>query len=261
MNTPVTPQLNDAANIADMGNKLAFTKKLQAVTNKIHAAKNLDEIILEVSQDIRALFEADRITLYIASDDNQFITSKVKTGLNEFKELKLAVSPTSVAGFVAHHKNMVNIADVYSDVELQKFSPQIAFLKEVDKKTGYRTKQMLVFAIVNAEDNDLVGVVQVINTLSGLPFPQMMEEGAPEIAKTLAIALTQRKNVATSAIKSKFDQLVTEGVISADELELAKRSARKKGRDMEEILISEFQVNALHIGKALSHYFGVPFES
>ena len=260
MNTTVTPQLNDAASIADMGNKLAFTKKLQAVTNKIHAAKNIDEIILEVSQDIRVLFEADRVTLYIASDDNQFIISKVKTGLNEFKELKLATSPTSVAGFVAHHKNMVNIADVYNDVELQKFSPQIAFLKEVDKKTGYRTKQMLVFAIVNAEDNDLIGVVQVINTLSGLPFPQMMEEGAPEIAKTLAIALTQRKNISTNAIKSKFDQLVAEGMISSDELVLAKRSARKKGKDMEEILIGEFQVNPLHIGKALSHYFGVPFE-
>ena len=63
MNTTVTPQLNDAASIADMGNKLAFTKKLQAVTNKIHAAKNIDEIILEVSQDIRVLFEADRVTL------------------------------------------------------------------------------------------------------------------------------------------------------------------------------------------------------
>ena len=265
MNTSVTPHLSErnnsiAADITDMGNKLAFTKKLQAVTNKIHATKNIDEIILEVSQDISALFEADRITLYIASDDNQFITSKVKTGLNEFKELKLAVSPNSIAGFVAYHKNMVSISDVYDDIELQKFSPQIAFLKEVDKKTGYRTKQMLVFAIVNADDNDLIGVVQVINTLSGLPFPQMMEEGASEIAKTLAIALTQRKNVVVNVIKSKFDQLVSEGIISADELELAKRSARKKGKELEEILISEFQVNALHIGKALSQYFGVPFE-
>lgn len=259
MNTPVIASEKEATSLTEMGNKLAFTKKLQAVTNKIHATRNIDEIILEVSQEIRTLFEAERITLYVTSDDGKSIVSKVKTGLNEFKELKLAVNQQSIAGYVAFHQSMLKISDVYDDSELKKISPEIRFLKEVDKKTGFRTKQMLTFPIIDQEDNSLLGVVQVINTLSGLPFPGMVEEGAPELAKTLAIALTQRQQP-QAGIKTKFDTLLAQGVISGAELDLAQRSARKKGRDLEDVLIDEFEVKSADIGKSLSAFFGVPFE-
>ncbi|HZV97554.1 MAG TPA: ATPase, T2SS/T4P/T4SS family [Methylophilaceae bacterium] len=259
MNNPAAVQDKEAASLAEMGNKLAFTKKLQAVTNKIHATRNIDEIILEVSQDICNLFEAERLTLYVTSEDNASIVSKVKTGLNEFKELKLAINPQSIAGYTAFSKSLVTIADVYDDAELATISPEIHFLKEVDKKTGFRTKQMLVFPILSQEDGTLMGVVQVINTMSGLPFPLMAEEGAPELAKTLAIALNQRQ-VPIGVIRTKFDALITEGIISGTELELAQRSARKKGKDLEDILIEEFQVKPVDIGKSLSAFFGVPFE-
>src|SRR5690606_23349448 len=202
----------------------------------------------------RALFEAERITLYVTSEDNKSIVSKVKTGLKEFKELKLAINPQSIAGYVAFHKTMLNIADVYDDEELAKISPELRFLKEVDKKTGYRTRQMLVFPIINSDDGSLMGVVQVINSMSGLAFSSMMEEGAPELAGTLAIALNQRKSP-IGGVRSKYDLLVSEGIISAAELELAQRSARKKGKDLEDVLIDEFQVKPADIGKSLSAFF------
>jgi hypothetical protein len=43
---------------------------------------------------------------------------------------------------------MVNVKDVYDDVELKSVNPNLRFLQEVDKRTGYRTKQMLVAPIV-----------------------------------------------------------------------------------------------------------------
>lgn len=259
MNNSASVVNKEAASLTEMGNKLAFTKKLQAVTNKIHATRNIDEIILEISQDIRSLFEAERITLYVSSEDNKSIVSKVKTGLKEFKELKLTINQQSIAGYAAFHKVMLNIADVYDDDALARISPEIHFLKEVDKKTGFRTRQMLVFPITNADDGSLMGVVQVINSMSGLAFSSMVEEGAPELASTLAIALSQRQSP-IGVIKSKYDLLVTEGIVSGAELELAQRSARKKAKDLEEILIEEFQVKPADIGKSLSAFFSVPLE-
>ncbi|MDZ4099431.1 MAG: ATPase, T2SS/T4P/T4SS family, partial [Methylophilaceae bacterium] len=146
------------------------------------------------------------------------------------------------------------------DAELARISPEIRFLKEVDKKTGFRTKQMLVFPIINTEDGSLMGVVQVINAMSGLAFSSMAEEGAPELANTLAIALSQRQTP-IGAIRSKYDLLVSEGIISITELELAQRSARKKAKELEEILIEEFQVKPTDIGKSISAFFGVPLEN
>ncbi|MCR4303177.1 MAG: ATPase, T2SS/T4P/T4SS family, partial [Gallionella sp.] len=47
---------------------------------------------------------------------------------------------------------------------------------------------------------------------------------------------------------------------SAAEFELATRTARRKGIDIEEVLIDEFQVSTAALGKALSTFFGVPYE-
>ena len=41
-------------------------------------------------------------------------------------------------------RKMLNLKDVYDDAELKSHSPNLRFLQEVDKRTGYRTKQMLV---------------------------------------------------------------------------------------------------------------------
>jgi hypothetical protein len=136
-----------------------FFRQLQAVTTRIHATENIDEIMLEASQDICKLFNADRLTLYAVNEDRSAIISKVKTGLNTSRDLKLPISPQSIAGYVAMARELVNISDVYDDEALKRIHPSLTFLKEVDKRSGYRTKQMLVVPIL---DGDVLhGVLQV----------------------------------------------------------------------------------------------------
>jgi hypothetical protein len=48
----------------DVDLRLAFFQKLQAVTTKIHATSNLDEIMLDLGMDFCDLFNCDRFTLY-----------------------------------------------------------------------------------------------------------------------------------------------------------------------------------------------------
>jgi type II secretory ATPase GspE/PulE/Tfp pilus assembly ATPase PilB-like protein len=248
------------ANVADMSAKLAFSKKLQAVTNRIHSTNNADEIILDVSRDICQLFEADRFTVYIMSEDAQSIVSKVKTGLNSFKDIKLPISESSLAGFCALHKRHMNIKDVYDDAELKSFSPNLAFLKAVDQRTGYRSKQMLIAPILGGETGtELMGVMQLINSLSGQPFSGLHDEGVIELAKTLAIAFRVRQQM-PGQIQSKFEFLVIDNVIAAAELELATRTARRKNKNVEDILIDEFQVKPPAIGAALAKFFSVEYE-
>ena len=246
--------------VGDVNKGLAFFKNLQAVTNKIHATNNTDEIMLEMSQDICDLFNCDRLTIYVLGDDRQSIVSKVKTGLNSFKDIKLPISEQSVAGYVAATRKAVNIRDVYDEVELKDYSPSMQFLKEVDKRTGYRSKQMLVAPILDAQSNELIGVVQLINNRSDTPFPAQADEGILSLAQTLAVAFAQRQKP-RQAVRSKYDSLVTDAVISAGELDLAQRSARRKGVDLEEVLVKEFQVKQSAIGNALSRFFEVPYES
>jgi type II secretory ATPase GspE/PulE/Tfp pilus assembly ATPase PilB-like protein len=245
---------------ADVTSKLAFSKKLQAVTNRIHSTTNVDEIMLDVTRDICQLFDADRLTIYTLSEDGSAIVSKVKSGLNSFKDIKLPLSESSIAGCAALNRRFMNIKDVYDDAELKTFSPNLTFLKAVDQRTGYRTKQMMVAPIVGGEGNgELLGVIQVINHLPGTPFSSLAEEGLGELAKTLAIAFRVRQQI-PGQIKSKFEYLIIDNVISEGELELATRAARKKNKNVEDILIDEFQVKPNALGIALGKYFGVPYE-
>jgi type II secretory ATPase GspE/PulE/Tfp pilus assembly ATPase PilB-like protein len=255
MSTVVESRAGAQDNLAE---KLRFSRGLQAVTNRIHATSDLDEIMLELSQEICALFDADRLTIYVVSEDRGSIVSKVKTGLNSFRDLKLPINEQSIAGFVAHHKRLLNVKDVYDDAELAGYSPQLHFLKEVDRRTGYRTKQMLVAPIVDAGDRSLVGVIQIINSKSGRPFSPGMEEGATHVAETLAIALTRRNRPAKP--RGRYDHLVSAAVISADEMDLALRSARRKNVSIEDVLLDEFQVRTGAIGEALAAWCQVPYE-
>src|SRR6266849_3607762 len=207
---------------SDVNSRLTFQKNLQTVTNKIHATSNVDEIMLEVSADICTLFNADRLTIYTVGEDKQTIVSKVKTGLNSFKDLKLPIAEHSIAGYVG------------------------------------LSKQMLVAPVAEPGSSELVGVVQLINNRAGAPFGQLAEEGVTELCQTLAIALKQRQK--PQGLKTKYDFLVSGAVISAAELELAARSARKKAVDVETVLTDEFQVKLPAIGAALSKFFGVPYE-
>jgi type II secretory ATPase GspE/PulE/Tfp pilus assembly ATPase PilB-like protein len=243
----------------NLAEKLQFQTKLQVVTNKIHATKNIDEIILELSQELCNLFNADRLTIYLASEDKGSIVSKVKTGLNSFKDIKLPINEQSIAGFVAASKRVINVRDVYDDAELKSYSAQLNFLKAVDAKTGYRTKQMLVAPVLEGKTRELIGVVQIINSKAGQPFLPVMEEGVAALTETLAIAFRQRQG-AMMQVRTKYDGLVTNAVISAEELELAQRSARRKNLDLETVLIDEFKVKLPDLGSALSTYFGVPYE-
>ncbi|MFO1381046.1 MAG: ATPase, T2SS/T4P/T4SS family [Chitinivorax sp.] len=243
----------------DVSRQLEFTRALQTVTNRIHATHNLDEIMLEISQSICDLFQADRLTIYSVCEQPGIIVSKIKTGLSSFKDIRLPINEQSIAGYVALHRKRVNIADVYDEAELKRHSPNMHFLKLVDEKTGYRTRQMLVAPIVDEESRQLLGVVQLINHKAGSPFDVAAEEGITELGKTLAIAMKLRLQGQPFAVRTKYDHLVTAGVISAAEMELAQRAARRKQLELDVVLTDEFQVQPQAIGDSLAKFFGVPW--
>ncbi len=238
-----------------------FYRQLQQVSTRIHETENIDQIMLEASQDICRLLNADRLTLYAVNEDGTAIVSKVKTGLNTSRDLKLPVSAQSLAGYAAYSRQTLNIADVYDEQALKAIHPTLSFLKEVDKRSGYRTKQMLVVPILDGQA--LHGVLQVINNNSDQPFGELEVEGATQLCKTLATAIRQRMHKADEGQRrraTKYDGLVVEGVVTADELQRCIQQAREEGKPVEHMLMESFRIRPAQIGPSLSKFFGVPYE-
>ena len=239
-----------------------FYRQLHHVTARIHDTENVEQIMLEASQDICKLLNADRLTLYVVNEDRSAIISKIKTGLNSSSDLKLPVSPQSIAGYVAFSGKSLNLPDVYDEDSLKLIHPQLTFLKVVDKRSGYRTKQMLVAPIL--EGNTLHGVLQVINNKSDEPFGELEVDGVAELCKTLATAIRQRVKGATGVSPrrkvTKYDGLLADGLLSEDELNQCIQEAREEGRPVEHLLISKYKIKPQQIGPSLSKFFNVPYE-
>ncbi|NCS60781.1 MAG: secretion system protein E [Comamonadaceae bacterium CG_4_9_14_0_8_um_filter_57_21] len=238
-----------------------FYKQLQHVTARIHETDNIEQIMLETSPEICKLFNADRLTLYVVNEDQTSIVSKIKTGLNSSRDLKLPITPQSIAGYVAYSHMLVNLPDVYDDESLKKIHPALTFLKEVDKRSGYRTREMMVAPILDG--NILYGVLQIINNKSDQPFGELDIEGVSQLCKTLATAIRHRLQETEETVRrmaTKYDGLVSEGVMTADELQHCLQEARTHGLAAEQVLLSRYQVRAPQIGASLAKFFSVPYE-
>jgi type II secretory ATPase GspE/PulE/Tfp pilus assembly ATPase PilB-like protein len=245
--------------------EVLFYRQLQQVTTRIHDTENIDQLMLDASQDICRLLNADRLTLYAMSDDQSSIISKIKTGLNVAKDLKLPIGVQSIAGYVAMTKEPVNIADVYDEEALKRIHPSLSFLKEVDKRSGYRTKQMLVMPILDGEQ--LLGVLQVINNKGDAPFGELELEGAAQLCKTLATAIRQRADKAhklagDAARKkiTKYDGLVHDGVLTSEQLVECVAKAREESKSVEHLLMADYGIRPAQIGPSLANFFGVSYE-
>src|SRR5664280_2522656 len=134
--------------------KLRILKELQNVTNRIHAAQNIKQILVDLKDGILNLFNAHSITIYVVDKAHHEIYSMFLAG-TRLKEIRLPISNKSIAGFVASMGVAVNIADAYNQAELKNIDPELSFDYSWDKQSGHKTRQILAAPIYN--NNQLMG--------------------------------------------------------------------------------------------------------
>ena len=245
--------------LSPVARRLAFFKGLQLATNRIHSSNDTDEIILELSAELCALFEAQRLTIYTLAERDGAIVTRVKTGLDTVQSIRLPVSDSSIAGYVAKTGAPVNVRDVYDEAELRAISPTLHFQREVDLNSGFRSRQMLVAPIRDPDGGRIIGVIQLINTVNGEAFSKVAEEGLLGLTQTLGVALA-RHSRQPARLRSRFDALVADGRITAEELRQAIREARSGDLSTESILVDGLGLTAVELGEAAARYFGVPYQ-
>src|SRR6188768_2798500 len=245
-------------NLQELQQKVEFAEHVKRITSQIHAASNLDHILLDLHKDILGLFDAEDLTLFAFDADKKEIFYKVPH-IDTIEEVRISITEQSLAGFCAKYLRPVNIADAYNTAELQGIHPSLSHDTSYDKRTGFKTKQVLTYPIV-ADNKYLMGVLQLLNRKSGLRFTRKDEESVAEIAKALGIAFFNLEKVSTKKASTKFDLLVTNGKITQNELDNAIAEARKSiSSDLEGILIEKYRVPKLEIGRSIAQFHKCPY--
>ncbi|XP_035978773.1 cAMP and cAMP-inhibited cGMP 3',5'-cyclic phosphodiesterase 10A isoform X2 [Halichoerus grypus] len=135
-------------------------------------AKNL------VNADRCALFQVDHKNKELYSD--LFDIGEEKEGKPIFKktkEIRFSIEK-GIAGQVARTGEVLNIPDAYADPR---------FNREVDLYTGYTTRNILCMPIVSR--GSVIGVVQMVNKISGTAFSKTDENNFKMFAVFCALAL------------------------------------------------------------------------
>jgi len=239
-----------------------FLRHLQHVCNQIHHLETLDEILLEPAGDIAVLLNADRASVYAVSEDRSCLIGKSRTGLNTSRTIKLAIGAEGgIAGCVAARGELANIADVYDQAQLRALGEGFSFSTELDRQSGYRTRQMLVAPILG--EDQVLGIVQVINSRTGEPFGELEVDGIEQVCASLALAIIRcqrRQQAGAPRRPSKYDGLVAEGLLTNEELEQAIQQAREDSVHVEDILARNYSIRPTQIGPCLARFFNVPYE-
>lgn len=238
--------------------KLAYEQKLVQLMDRIHAARSLDSIFVELHAEILALCDAERMTLYAVDHERKELYSKFLTpgDVGELREIRVPISEKSIAGYVAAARRMVNIVDAYDRAELTRVAPTLSFDASWDRKSGFRTRQVLAMPILH--DGRIVGVIQLLNKAHGPRFTKDDETSVARIAKTLGIAFNNQIQLAQRR-SGKFDYLLAHGLVTQEELSQAIAEARRKQSDVETILLEQFKVPKAELGTALSEFYRCPF--
>ena len=230
-------------------------QKLFQIINAIHSAKNVDEILIELKLSILELFNAALITIYTVDTSKNEIYSKLKSG-DTVNEIRVPISATSVAGYVAMSQKMVMVDNVHDPKQLKRYHPDLSFDSSWDKKSGFKTKGMLVCPLVHK--GRLMGIIQLVNKKGSGKFNTSDQKNAQMISETLALAFfNQTKFVQQKP--TKYSYLTNNGIITERELTESIGKARRNQVDIETILIQELKVTRNDLGKSLEQFYKVPY--
>jgi type II secretory ATPase GspE/PulE/Tfp pilus assembly ATPase PilB-like protein len=243
-------------NLQELQQKVAFAENVKRITDQIHAASDLDHILLDLRKEVLGIFDAEDLTIFAFDPEKKEIFSKVPS-IDSVEEFRIPITEQSLAGFCAKYLRPVSIADAYNIAELQGIHPSLIHDTSYDKRTGFKTKQVLTYPIV-ADNKYLMGVLQLLNKKTGARFTRKDEESVAEIAKALGIAFFNLRKVSKKN-PTKFDLLVMNNRISQNDLDQAIAEARKGLSDFESILIEKYKVPKLEIGKSLAQFHKCPY--
>ncbi|MBD2000047.1 GAF domain-containing protein [Leptolyngbya sp. FACHB-541] len=155
-----------------------FLRAIEMINNE--ALETMLEQILEAfTLKIGQILQADRTTIFLVDEEREQLWSKIAQGEGE-KSLEIRVPlNVGIAGHVAATGKCLNIADVYSHP---------LFNRDVDRQTGYRTRNVLCMPIFSTK-NRVVAVVQLMNKAGNEPFDSDDERQFREFASSIGIIL------------------------------------------------------------------------
>lgn len=237
--------------------KLKFEEKLRDLTFQLLACTDVPKFLLGIKNDFLDIFQVEAFSIFVYDIETEEL--RARYGSNEnIEEIHIPVTSSSLAGYVAMSREVVQVNDAYDTEELRSIAIGLKFDQSWDQTNNFRTRSVLA-APLDFRGN-LMGVFQLINKLDGNVFTAFDRSVIQKFSKTLALAMFNARRIVQSRILAgKFDYLVLNNNLTQQELIKAIQHARKTKELIEVVLEKQFGIDKASIHNALSFFYKMKF--
>ncbi|GAB4271501.1 MAG: hypothetical protein Kow0029_09260 [Candidatus Rifleibacteriota bacterium] len=152
---------------------------LLEIASVISSELQLKPLLEKIMEAVTMILNCERATIFLYDEKTNELWSQVALGMNQ--EIRIPAN-RGIAGEVFTTGNTVNIQDAYSDPR---------FNKQIDLKTGYRTRNILCMPLIN-KHGVIIGVTQVLNKRGG-SFSRGDEKKLKSFSAQASIAIENAK--------------------------------------------------------------------
>jgi phosphoserine phosphatase len=161
------------------------------VARRLGADTELDPLLRQIIDSSLKILDAERASLFLYEPATKELVGKITIGEPDLR----VPADRGIVGESASTRRIINVADAYGD---SRFNP------EVDRRTGFRTRNILAAPLMDHE-GELVGVVQMLNKRGG-PFTQRDELLASALSAQAGVALQRTRLIADSIARKRLER-------------------------------------------------------
>ncbi len=184
-----------AAVVLALAERRGAMKELSSIieaTKKLNSTLDLGELISIILQIATRQTGAERGTVFLVDRERKEIWSLVGLGLEQ-QVIRLPAE-RGIAGWVAREGSAVRLENAYDD---PRFEP------DIDRKLGFKTRQLLCLPIRN-EAGAIIGVLQLLNKAEG--FTDEDEAFLDALSAHVALALEKAQLHRERVEKEKMER-------------------------------------------------------
>jgi sigma-B regulation protein RsbU (phosphoserine phosphatase) len=170
--------------IADLRTILELTRDLAASHEMIPLLQRIEAASLSV-------LDCERATVFLYDTARHELYSKVATGVEAIR----FSADLGISGEAVRSRETINVPSAYAD---PRFNP------EVDRRTGFRTRNMLTFPLLGHE-GEMMGVLQVLNKRDG-GFTSYDERLASTLSAQAGVIIQRQLLLDAFALKKRLER-------------------------------------------------------
>ena len=108
-------------------------EEFNGIVEKLNQAEKLEDTLWEIEAQLLEAFGAERFTIYQKDESGKEIVSWYRTSTDSVDEIRLYMSPSSLAGFVAMTQQALMVDDAYDSEYLESVDPELVLLLEPER--------------------------------------------------------------------------------------------------------------------------------